>query len=452
MKIQNKPIIFLPIESTPRELDYKLNIARIFCMNGYDAIIGNPPFIRDELKYKNYRGIFLEKGMNPDPEYYQKIIDKKIKVYCLSDEGASIPSFSVTFNPAIDSLKKAEKIFLWGNFQKNDLIARNSDSILTSKYHISGYPGFDLSCPKYKPYHSRLKPDSIGSNYILVNTNFASFNGHSEEEIFKACSAMSPETKHSIKITYEKERISFVLFIEWLEKIIEQFPNEKFLIRPHPMERQDTYNKMTKKFKNLIVSRKGNVNQAIHGAKLVIHNDCTTAMQSYLADIPVISLANSDMENISSKWALEFGAKPENVGEAISLISYVLKEGRFDLKLIAKINSSAQLILNEWFYNVGTSTEDIVQIMLSQDESILDTPEIVQLKDSRSLIQKCKNYIRKFLPLHYKVPVAARVPLEKFTKRELINRLNLLNQIDNKVASYTVKKLYPNTYLLSQKI
>ena len=54
-KIVDKPIFFLPVESTPRELDYKLNLARYFCNEGFDVIIGNPPFIRDELKYKNYK-------------------------------------------------------------------------------------------------------------------------------------------------------------------------------------------------------------------------------------------------------------------------------------------------------------------------------------------------------------------------------------------------------------
>lgn len=451
MKTQNKPIIFLPIESTPRELDYKLNIARIFCSKGFDAIIGNPPFLRDELKYKNYRGIFLEKGMNPDPDYYQKLIDKGIAIYCLSDEGASIPSFSVTFDPAVNSLKKAEKIFLWGNFQKNDLISRNSDSELANKYHISGYPGFDLSFPKYKHYHSTLKPDFIGSNYILVNTNFASFNGYDPEEWFKACNAMSPETKETMLASYEMEKQSFGSFLDWLEKVIEQFPGEQFLIRPHPLERQDVYEEMTKKFKNLTISRKGNANQVITGSKLVIHSDCTTAMQSYLFGIPVISLAHSHLESVRSKWSLEFGAKPKTITEAISLVSHIIKEGAFDQHLSAEINTSAQSIFDEWFNKIGQSTEDIVAMMLAKTESTTGFEEI-KLKDSRTFKQKLKTYIRKFLPLHYKVPLAARVPLEKFTKNDLTDRLNLLNQVDNKSANYAIHKLYPNSYLISQTL
>ena len=69
-EIISKPIIFLPIECITREFYYKLNLARISCNNKLDVIMGNPPFIRDELKYKNYKGLFVEKGENPDPEYY----------------------------------------------------------------------------------------------------------------------------------------------------------------------------------------------------------------------------------------------------------------------------------------------------------------------------------------------------------------------------------------------
>ena len=179
-KVIDKPIIFFPIECTPRELDYKLNLARYFCNEGFDVIIGNPPFIRDELKYKNYKGAFLEKGANPDPKYYNSLKEKEILLYCLSDEGAAHPAYSVTYQPAVDALKTMEYIFLWGDFQKNDLITRNSDYVLNEKYYTIGSPGLEFSLPKYNEYHKKLKPKSIPSEYILVNTNFC--NGCSMEE------------------------------------------------------------------------------------------------------------------------------------------------------------------------------------------------------------------------------------------------------------------------------
>jgi surface carbohydrate biosynthesis protein len=447
----NQLTLFLPIESTPRELDYKLNLARLFCKEGYRVLIGNPPFIRDELKYKNYHGVFLEKGMNPDSGYYQGLIDKNIVVYCLSDEGAAHPAYSVTYPPAVEALKKAETIFLWGTFQKNDLVSRNSDETLVGKYEVLGYPGFDLCLPPYRNYHAALRPQSIGAEYILVNTNFASCNGFSLEEVLKACTAMSPETRTFIINSYQREQKAFDLFKKNLEQIIQKFPRERFLIRPHPVERREIYDTMASVFKNVVVSRRGNANQAISGAKLVIHHDCTTALQSYLGDIPVVSLATIGTETPHAAWALEFGAKPQTLEEAVENVAQVLKNKKFNKELTKKIHNSAALVLSQLFCNVGQSTQDIFRVMRDRARELEKSVKPSVLRDSRSYVQKIKVFVRQFLPLHYKVPLISRVPLEKFTKGDLVRRLNLLNQMDRRTACYKIKKVFPNAYMLEEK-
>lgn len=448
--MQQKPIIFLPIESTPREIDYKLNIARLMCHQGFDAIIGNPPFIRDELKYKNYQGVFLEKGMNPDPAYYKKIIDKGILVYCLSDEGAAEPAFSVTYQPAVDTLKQAEKIFLWGVHQKQDLVRRNSDPCLLDKYYVSGYPSFEFSLPKYKKYHAYFRDQDLGNNYILVNTNFSSVNGYSLEEVLKACNAMSPETKASITISYQHEEAVLKSFLHWLEEIFLAFPGENFLIRPHPAERQNAYDRLSQKYKNVRVSGKGNANQAISGAKLVLHNDCTTALQSYLACVPVISLSTQNEHLLSSPWSIQFGAKPTELCEAIALVENVLKNGHFDESLRKHIDENAQVVLSQRFCHIETSTKDIVDHIVKGKNEKLVGIFPYKIKDTRTLLKKVKLMIRKRLPLHYKVPVASRHMLAKFTKKDVLDRLNLMNDLDHVSRNYIIKEVFPNTFYIAR--
>jgi surface carbohydrate biosynthesis protein len=451
LKFINKPLFFLPVESTPRELDYKLNIARHLCREGFDIIIGNPPFIRDELFHKNYQGGFLEKGMNPTPEYYRFLETKNILTYCLSDEGAAHPAFSVDYQPAVETLKMARKIFLWGEFQKDDLIARNSDPELIKKYLVTGYPGLELSIPKYRDYHRTLKPKNVGENYILVNTNFGSINGYSMEEICQSCSAMSPTTKKTIQDSYENERKGFPLFRQWLEHIIRNFPEEQFLIRPHPVEKKEIYETLFKNYKNVMVSQEGNANQIISGAKLVLHNDCTTALQSYLADVPVISLANSNMVHIRSNWAVGFGAQPKSQEKACQEISYVLAHKRLDEETRKTIDRHAKEVMGKMFCHAQNSTEIVVKAMLSEMKLFYKDFVPYQLQDSRTLKQKIKVFIRKFLPLHYKVPVAARTPLAPFSAQDLHIRLRLFNKIEGRDHVYKIKKLFPNTYFISQE-
>ncbi len=451
MTIIKKPLFFLPVESTPRELDYKLNIARKLCRRGMDVIIGNPPFIRDELYYKNFKGGFLEKGMNPLPSYYKNLKEKNIILYCLSDEGAAHPAFSVTYEPAVNSLKLAEKIFLWGEFQKEDLIARNPDVDLISRYQVIGYPGLELSLPKYKDYHNRLRPANLKKNYILINTNFGSINGHPIEEILKACPSMSPETLCMVETSYENEKKGFTLFRQWLDHVIQSFPDEHFLIRPHPVEKKENYKAYFGKYKNVTISQAGNANQIIAGAKLVIHNDCTTALQSYLAGVPVISLAQSNIDFIHASWALVFGTQPESKEQAVKLITHVLQYGHFEESIRNEISQQAQEITSKMFCNLEHSTDILVETVLSSMHNKFTEFTSYKVKNSRTLLQKIKAFGRKFLPLHYKVPLAGRVALSPFNKRDIAQRLSLLNKIDGIEQSYKIKKLHPNTYFIAEE-
>ena len=441
------PAVFLPVENTPRELDYKLNFARHFCHAGYNVIIGNPPFIRDELKYKNYKGVFLEKGGNPTPEYYQDLRAKGILLYCLSDEGGATPAYSVTYQPAVDTLKAMDHIFLWGNIQKDDLTRRNPDNELCSKYHVAGYPGFEFSLPKYKEYHQKLKPKSLPENYILVNTNF---NGFTLEEILKSCANMSPETYKGIEKSALNEAKSFEKFYEWLSQIIKAFPEEQFLIRPHPAEKTERYFTLFSRYKNVLISCEGNANQVISTAKIILHRDCTTALQGYLMGQPVISLIYSNIDYISTPWTLEFGALPTSVSEVITLINFVLKNGEFNLDLQQSIEEKAKRTLSNWFCNMGNSTKDISDIMISEMKKKWASFTGYKITDKRSLIMKFKLFIRKYLPLHYKIPVVARGPLVPFNEADIRERLNLMEKIDGLHLSCNIKKLYPNTFLITK--
>lgn len=445
----NKPIIFIPIENTARELDYKINLARLLCNNHFDVMVGNPPFLRDELQFKNFKGAFFEKGANPTPEYYQALKNKEIFLYCLSDEGASHPAFSVTYKPAVDALKTMDHIFLWGNFQMQDLIQRNNDPDLIKKYKVTGYPGLEFSQPLYKSYHKVLKPKNLPESYILVNTNFGSYNGFEVKEIHKACTAMSPETKKMIDESYKREELCFKYFYEYIKKIIRNYPEQIFLIRPHPVENIEKYIKYFSEFKNVVVSKDGNVNQLISDAKLVIHSDCTTALQAYLMKVPAISLAHAYKDMTRATWALSFGAVPESYEEMIALINHVLTTKKLPYELEELIDKNAVETIEKMFGNAGESTNKIVSIISAELKDKFKVFNEYVVKDNRTFVQKLKILVRKFLPLHYNIPAASALLLLPYTKKDLKIRLDLLNRIENLSVSYNIKKVFPNTFYIS---
>lgn len=445
------PTIFIPIESTLRELDYKINLARLFCKEGLAVVIGNPPFLRDELKYKNYRAIFLEKGFNPDPEYYQYLIDKGVVVYDFSDEGAAKPVYSINYSPVIEILKKINAAFLWGEAQKHDLSVRNPEEEITSKYKVIGAPAFDLSTPKYKYFHEILKPKNLPESYILINTNFGCYQSYTIEEYLEACSKISPLSIQMIREAYTLEEKQFEIFKEWLENIIQFFPNETFLIRPHPVEIKENYKKIFSRYKNVIISKEGNANQIIASAKLVLHKDCSTAMQSCLMGVPTISVGGESLAREYAQWPLAFSMQPDTIDQAKELIQKILVDKKWDEETQASIDKKAKKILEANFHNIGEASKALVDFIKKDAEQLIKDKSPYKLIDSRSKIQKLKHFVRKLLPLHYKIDIATRETLIKFTKRDISKRLNAFESVDPLGIEFSIKKIFPNVYKISKK-
>ncbi len=441
----------MPIENTRRELDYKIHLARHFCNQGLKVIIGNPPYIRDELRYKNYRCVFLEKGLNPSPNYYKFLKEKDILLFDLSDEGASFPVYAgINYQPTMDSMMHMKSIFLWGESQKKDLEIRNDNKKLIEKYIISGYPGLDLCSIKFRSFQEAcFDYKKIPSSYIIVNTNFAYVNGNSWDDFREACSIMSPAGLEKEKTEAQNNKVSFVYFKKILDSIIKRFPNENFLIRPHPCELKKRYEDMFRGFKNVIISKDGNASQAISRAKLVIHSDCTTALQGYLMGVPVMSLAYSYMNHVNAPWALAFGTLPKTIKETVENIEYVLEHNEWREVDKNRIEQQAREQLRHTFSHIGLSTFIVVNTIMAAVQEKWPAPHSYNLQDSRTLFEKIKYQIRKKMPLHYKIPKAARETFVEFTKKDIIKRLYLLESVEPLGCQYGVKKIFPNTFEIS---
>lgn len=449
--MHNKTYLFMPIESTARELDYKVNIARHFCAQGLDVIIGNPPFIRDELKYKNYRSIFIEKGINPDPEYYASLFKKGVYLYDLNDEGASKPVHNVTYPAVNEAMAYMRTVFLWGDFQRTDLMNRNSNPSLISKYKVIGNPGFDLCFKQYKKLNHSLKPKSLPASYILINTNFGCHNSYGIEEHIKACKLMSPMSLEMMQNAYQKEEKQFGIIREWLHNIIQEFTMETFLIRPHPGELENKYRSEFGKYHNVIISKEGNANHIISCAKIVLHKDCTTAMQSHFMGVPVISLGGHDLSKEYEAFPLVFSALPNTIEEAKQLIRYALMNGKLEEKQNKEIDRQAKEIVDSMFYNIGNSTKGLLEHIRKDAQTLFEDETPYKIINSRTRLQRLKVFIRKFMPLHYKLSKATRQTMVEFTKEDICKRLSLLESADPLASEYHVTKIFPNAFKISKR-
>ena len=78
----------------------------------------------------------------------------------------------------------------------------------------------------------------------------------------------------------------FQRLIPSLEKA---FPEYTIVVRPHPTENQDAYQKIAEGCRRVSVTNEGNVVPWLMATKALIHNGCTTAVEAFAMGVPAIS-------------------------------------------------------------------------------------------------------------------------------------------------------------------
>ncbi len=74
-----------------------------------------------------------------------------------------------------------------------------------------------------------------------------------------------------------------------IPRLEEAFPENAIVVRPHPTENHEVYQKIADKWQRVHVTSEGNVIPWLMATKAVIHNGCTTGVEAYVTGTPAIS-------------------------------------------------------------------------------------------------------------------------------------------------------------------
>jgi surface carbohydrate biosynthesis protein len=168
--------------------------------------------------------------------------------------------------------------------------------------HITGNPRNDMLRPEMRAfYESEVKEiHNVYGEFILVNTNFNHVNSFSpvqnlfqpvkklgEEAVFgKAARGMTREYAEGFRDHKTAIFEDFQRLIPALEK---EFPSYTIVVRPHPTESQDIYNRIAAQCERVRVTNEGNVVPWLMATRALIHNGCTTGVEAFVMGVPAIS-------------------------------------------------------------------------------------------------------------------------------------------------------------------
>ena len=302
---KKRKILFLPLEIKTRELYPKLYFAKKALDQNYSCFIGDKAGIFRATKYFN-KGVYFYKSINQtDTKHILEIKKKNNKYIVLDEEGgftyilnSEMKDF-ISHRSSEKNVSLIDKFFNWGKFDYNHYIKRYPK--LKKKFLISGGLRFEVSKKSIvqKLYKDQIKDikNEYGSNYTLIisshgvtSLNEVKYYLKSDEHFMKLKTKKAKQARYKVLFEFYKLNKDFRSLIIL---ILKKFPNQKFILRPHPSENLKNWNKFLSKnskiTKNIIINSKNDLNALIFNSNGIINSKSAASIHSEIQNKPVIS-------------------------------------------------------------------------------------------------------------------------------------------------------------------
>ncbi|MBX2976362.1 MAG: hypothetical protein KF721_09525 [Ignavibacteriaceae bacterium] len=423
-------IILIPIETSNRELLYKVYLSHLLAQKGFKCYLGNKSNIAHLiLKFDSY--IYLDKGYHKgvSDKIYEIIKSKNGKIINLDEEGGvDYPDNSTLLGRYSEALfSSSELVFLWGNHQLNITEKNIKDK---RKVFVTGHPRFELLKSNYHLFYEddveQLKKKY--GDFFLVNTNMG-FGNNIKGDEFVINNYGNRFSNINKKIEFDKKKIE--IFIPLIKKLSSETP-KNIIVRPHPEENADYYKKAFDSFKNVHVIYEGSVIPWLIASEIMIHPDCTTAIESLLIGKKAISFLPEKYDTeIVTNLPLEASYKFNNEDDVVSFI-----------KNESYINEAVDLMdyqfVEEYFSFSRESSELIVDTIAQQFPlKEFDLLDEITLKDNFCFFY---HYLTSRISKNTTTKLI-RNKLNGFSYNEIIKIHNRIKNINPQCRSIKIKKV-----------
>lgn len=319
---RNSGRIGLVVDHPLRDLDVAALIAHLLATRGYETVL--MPFYGQnfDLGIADVDLLVLNYARPANLGLIRHAQSRGIPLAVLDTEGGLLPDEGPTSPEGIarflvsSGLDRDLSAYLfWGAKLRDRVVA--ASSLDPDRATVVGCPRLDLA---HKPWSGASRKGDV----ILINTNFPLVNsahatdGEIDRGSLLAIGFAPEEIDEMVRVV----RIVMNRVIDAVSKIAAERPYRRFVVRPHPFEREDTYRRRFAGFPNVEVRREGNVHDAIAECACMLHVNCTTAIEAGLCGVPPISLdfANDpQLERFAMlPTAISHGAR--SVDETLTLI------------------------------------------------------------------------------------------------------------------------------------
>lgn len=401
--------LYIPVENKKRELQAKVLFSCVAAEHGFKPILGFNREIKHNLKIWP-PGVITWKGLaKKGGKTFKNFHSHGHRVVSWCEEGIVYPSseFYRRFRVFPDALNEVDLFFAWGQNQADDILSEVPEG--KDKVILAGNPRIDLLRNKYRSVFNKevLEIKEKYKSYILVNTNFSAFTHKLGSEVVinnlkKGGRIVTEGDEAFYRGRVENREQLFYYFVDMLKELNSSMNNRNIIVRPHPSEDMELWKKAITGLDNVHLVRRGSAIPWILASELLIHNNCTTGLEAYLLEKPVISYRPTAGNPYESRLLLAVSTSAETI-DRVKLVVNEIINGNYTRQ--QSVSESTKEILKHYIgnleneYSVEVITREIQKIA-SRDFLPLDN----LLSIMKALKKRFTNRIkRKLTNLHNRI-------------------------------------------------
>lgn len=335
--MKKKPLLIIPIETKVREFDAKLLLAIVALRQGFDVVIG----ALWELKFHTDlldRGIFLDKSIAKTKQQWFRCCRRQgHRVAALDEEGLVYFDAETYRQLRIfpKSMEAADLFFAWGKDQAE--VTAPAIGRLSERVRITGNPRFDLLRPALRRLYEedvvRLRKQY--GRIIQINTSFSFANSANDPKALLRTFSQYPiaeERPGFFEGWMAVQQKVLESFREMLPRIRKRFPEHTIIIRPHPSEGLELWQELANTLDKTTVIREGNVVPWILASDVLVHWNCTTAIEALLLGKPAIAYRKEQSDSYEQPLPNACSFHATGIDELLEMLDLALQENLIHAK------------------------------------------------------------------------------------------------------------------------
>jgi surface carbohydrate biosynthesis protein len=300
-----KRAVIIPVETKSREFHGKLFLAFHLLRLGHPVLLG------EQGRLWNYcdlidPAIYLDKSVaSTRVEWFRSCRAMGHEVVSWDEEGLVFFNSWLYRKQRIDPLAfdQVSRFFAWGEIQREAICEEYPQ--YREKIVLCGNPRFDLLRAEMREFY-RPAVESLRKRFgrmLLINTNFAFHNHYKPQEELCQLLARYPIANEPgyMEKWIAMHREMHEAYLQMVPELLRRYPDHEIVLRPHPSESHVPWLELAKIYPRLHVDATGNVHEWILASEAVVHFNCTTAVESFLLDVPAVAYRPSLYPNYENQ-------------------------------------------------------------------------------------------------------------------------------------------------------